>query len=182
MSKSRHKTSDWSGEALDRAFGLGMPEYIFYLMLQATRRREAALNEALEPIGLTVPKFRALIVISRLKSTVTSEVAHLSSVDRTTLTRTLDQLVSAGLVHRTPSPTDRRVVRLSLSAAGEQLVEQARDASHNYNETMLMGVPDDRRMAALRLLQQVVDNMIDDDDIAHGVLTYRHTSPRAADV
>ena len=181
MSETGRKPSEWSGEVLDRAFGLGASEYIFYLMLQATRRREVALGEALEKIGLTVPKFRALIVISRLKSAVTSEVAHLSSVDRTTLTRTIDQLVADGLVHRAPSPTDRRVIRLSLSEAGEQMVVQAREASHDYNNRMLAEVPDDRRIAALRLLQQVVGNMIDDDDIAQGVLTYRHTSPRAAE-
>ena len=181
MRESGRKPSDWSGEALDRAFGLGAPEYIFYLMLQATRRREIALGEALGKIGLTVPKFRALIVISRLKSAVTSEVAHLSSVDRTTLTRTIDQLVAAGLVHRAPSPSDRRVIRLSLSEAGEELVMRAREASHDYNDRMLADVPDDRRIGALRLLQQVVNNMIDDDDIARGVLTYRHTSPRATE-
>ncbi len=181
MNEAKRKPSEWSGEALDRAFGLGAPEYIFYLMLQAPRRREAALSEAFDDLGLTVPKFRALVVISRLKSTITNEVAHLSSVDRTTLTRTLDQLVAAGLVLRTPSPTDRRVILLSLTEEGEQLVQRAREASHGYNDRMLRGVPDDRRIAALRLLQQVVNNMIDDDDIAHGVLTYRHTSPRAGE-
>ena len=65
MRQPKRKPSAWSGEALDRAFARGTPEYIMYLMLQVIRRREASHAEQLQALGLTVPKWRALAVISR---------------------------------------------------------------------------------------------------------------------
>ena len=44
-----------------------------------------------------------------------------------TMTRIVDGLVEAGLVAREAHPTDGRAVTLSATAAGHQLMEQARD-------------------------------------------------------
>ncbi len=172
------RASHWSGQALDRAFGRGAPEQLFYMMLQATRRRETAIGEALRELGLTVSRWRALAVIRRCGACTMSDLAHLSSVDRTTLTRTIDQLVNEGLVERAPSVSDRRLILLKLSAEGARLAELGSKANHDFCSDMLRGVPDDQRVGALRLLQQVVDNMIGDEDVAYGVLTFqpsRHT-------
>ena len=179
MSDLVRTRAEWSGEALDRAFAAPPEEYVFYLLLQANRRREAALAAALQEIGLTVPKWHAGAVIRRLGGCSMTEVSHLSAVDRTTLSRTIDRMVRDGLVLRAVSSNDRRRVHLSLSARGVELIDRARAVSRALNRRILQDVPEDHRIATLRLLQQVVGVLIDDDDVAQGVLTYRAISQDA---
>jgi DNA-binding MarR family transcriptional regulator len=171
--------SPWAGEALERASGVGTAEYLFYLMLQATRRREAGINESLRAAGLTLPKWRALAVIRRTGACAMSELAHLSSVDRTTLTRIVDQLVEDGLVERTVSSTDRRSVLLSLTPAGLKLGEAGSHINRTFCRRALKGVPPEQLAAALRTVQTIIDNLIVEEDVAYGVLTYQRTTKPA---
>ncbi len=180
MSQAGQSRSEWSGETLDRAFGAPAEEYLFYLVLQANRRRETALATALRQIGLTVAKWHAGAVIRRLGGCGMTEVSHLSAVDRTTLSRTINQMVEEGLVLRITSPNDRRRVHLSLSERGVALIDQARVVSKTLNRRFLEGAADEHRTGAVRLLQQAVAAMIEDDDVALGVLTYRPTTSQDA--
>jgi DNA-binding MarR family transcriptional regulator len=137
------------------------------------RRRDVALARALEPTGLTLAKWRALAVIGRLDACAMTELAEFSVVDRTTLTRTVDQLVADGLVERVPSPADRRLVLLRLTAQGRAAAEQARAAANAANRRILEGVTEDQVRAALGALLSAADNMMPgSDDAAYGVLTF----------
>ncbi len=176
MSEAGRKAAEWTGDALFRTFGLGFPEYFFYLVLHASRRRDAGLGEEMEALGITLPKWRALAVIRRLGTCSMSDLAQLSPVDRTTLTRTVDHLVEEGLVQRSSTAADRRRVLLSLSPSGIELVEVARARNRDFNERALTGIPEDQRKVAMEVLQRIVDNLIEDDEVAYGVLTYHAPS------
>ena len=84
----------WGAEALQQASGAGRPEYLFYLLTQAARRREAILAEAMKAKGMTLARWAALAVIDRLGACAMHELALLTAVDRTTLTRTRSLLRS----------------------------------------------------------------------------------------
>ncbi len=179
MSRSGRKPAEWSSAALFRTFGLGFPEYFFYLLLHASRRRDVGLAHEMETLGLTLPKWRALAVIRRLGTCTMSELAHLSPVDRTTLTRTVDLLVEDGMVERSTSASDRRRVLLTLHRRGYDVIEKARASNRDFGARALAGIPEDQRETAMAVIQRVIENLIDDDDIAYAVLTYR--SPKADD-
>lgn len=55
-----------------------------------------------------------------------SELAHLAALSPAAATELLDELVDAGLVRRTRSERDRRVVLVSLTERGHALVEERR--------------------------------------------------------
>ncbi len=173
MSEPGRTASEWSGEALFRTFGLGFPEYFFYLLLHASRRRDAGLSDEMDRIDLTLPKWRALAVIRRLGACAMTELAQLSPVDRTTLTRTVDHLVEEGLVERSPSPADRRQVLLNLSPRGVVVADEARAINRAFCAKLLTGIPEEQRKVAMEVIQRIVDNLIDDDGVAYGVLTFR---------
>src|SRR5689334_5589804 len=85
-------------------FPIGVAEYAFYLIFYIQRWRDTTLDETLKGTGLNVTRWRTLAVIERIEDCTMSQLAHFTAVDRTTLTRSVDQLVKAGLVHRwTPS-------------------------------------------------------------------------------
>jgi DNA-binding MarR family transcriptional regulator len=168
-----HKASEWSDEAMARAFAVGLPDYLFYLIVQVSRRRDASLASALAKVDMTVSKWRALAVVGRLGECAMSELAAFSVVDRTTLTRTVDQLVAEGLVERFPSPADRRLVLLRLTDRGQDVAARCRSAANADNRRHLRGLSDEKVRAAVSALIRIADNVIDEpDDAAYAILTF----------
>jgi DNA-binding MarR family transcriptional regulator len=71
---------------------------------------------------VTLPQFRALVVLSSRPGTTVSDLASALDVHPTTATRLTDRLVRKRLVRRKEGVPDRRVTQLQLTAAGGRLV------------------------------------------------------------
>src|SRR3546814_10149089 len=63
-------------------------EWFFYLLFQTIRRRDQAFGDTLDALGLNMPKWRTLSVISRLSGCTMNELAEFTTIDRPTPTRT----------------------------------------------------------------------------------------------
>ncbi|MEV8513546.1 MarR family transcriptional regulator [Dactylosporangium sp. NPDC051484] len=72
---------------------------------------------------VTLPQFRALVVLATRGPQRSVDIADELQVNPSTGTRMLDRLVRKGLVRRTRSAEDRRVVRIRLTQAGRHVVE-----------------------------------------------------------
>ena len=94
-------TVDPTGE-----FPFDLTTYLFHVFAVLGRYREAALDEAFRPLGLNVARHRALAVVARMQPCGMTELADFCAVDRTTMTRTVDQLFAGGLVERTTPASD----------------------------------------------------------------------------
>jgi DNA-binding MarR family transcriptional regulator len=73
---------------------------------------------------VTLPQFRALVVLAVRGPQRSADIAEELRVNPSTGTRMCDRLVRKGLVRRIRSTSDRRVVRLRLTRAGHDIVEQ----------------------------------------------------------
>ncbi|OYW92076.1 MAG: hypothetical protein B7Z13_10905, partial [Caulobacterales bacterium 32-67-6] len=62
MTKSKAGLRSIDAEA---EFGLDVPEYFFYLLFQAVRRRDAAFERALAPLELSLGQWRAISTVRR---------------------------------------------------------------------------------------------------------------------
>jgi DNA-binding MarR family transcriptional regulator len=78
--------------------------------------------------GISPQQYRMLKLIG-LGGERSARLAERLAVAKPTLTATADSLVAAGLACREAEPGDRRVVRLHLTQAGRQAVQQA-DAAY----------------------------------------------------
>ncbi|MEU4241848.1 MarR family transcriptional regulator [Actinoplanes sp. NPDC026619] len=74
-------------------------------------------------VDVTIPQFRALVVLSNRGSMRGADIADELNVNPSTGTRMTDRLVGKGLVRRVRSTDDRRVVQLRLTKAGRDVVE-----------------------------------------------------------
>lgn len=167
MSKTpRRKSVDPTGE-----FIADVREYFFLALFQALRRRDAVFEQALKPSGLNVTTWRAMLIISRLQPCTMNDLARISTVERTTLTRTIDGLVEQGLVDRFTPPEDRRQVRLTLTPAGQATYEGAMGVLVASNTKALTGVGEDRLREMIRDLNLIVANLIYDPALVADVLT-----------
>jgi DNA-binding MarR family transcriptional regulator len=73
---------------------------------------------------VTLPQFRALVVLAVRGPQRSVDIAEELQVNPSTGTRMCDRLVRKGLIKRLRSTSDRRVVRLRLTPAGQDIVEQ----------------------------------------------------------
>lgn len=91
-------------------------------------------------LNLTMPQLKVLLILSRQSQLTSGKLANLLGITPPTATGILDRLVAQGLVRRQEDPTDRRVVRLGLTEAGQGLVdklfEQRDQVLRNYLEEM----------------------------------------------
>lgn len=92
---------------------------------RAARALARRFDDALRPVGLKSGQFSLLISLNRPEAPTIGSVASLLAMDRTTLTANLKPLERRGLLKVTPDAEDRRSRRLTLTASGLALLEQA---------------------------------------------------------
>lgn len=81
-------------------------------------------DEALQPVGLKASQFNILAMIAAHEGASTAEISRLLALDRTTLSRNLKPLQSAGYL-TAQGGAGRRPDTLELTAAGRILFGQA---------------------------------------------------------
>lgn len=94
-------------------------------MLGAERRLRS--RDKVTEDGMTIAQVRALMALKRKPEATVGDLARFADVTPATMTATLDQLEGAGIVVRTRSPHDRRVVIVSLTEHGQTLVAERRE-------------------------------------------------------
>lgn len=90
---------------------------------------------------VTLPQFRALVVLSNRPGTTVSDLASALDIHPTTATRLVDRLVRKRLVRRTDLAGDRRVTLLQLTAGGQRLVQGVTDRRAKQLAAILREVP-----------------------------------------
>jgi DNA-binding MarR family transcriptional regulator len=93
-------------------------------VLAASRALVAVAARSLAAAGdeVTLPQYRALVVLAVQGPQGTAELAAALAVNPSTATRMCDRLVRKGLVRRHRQAGDRRAVRIALTATGRDLV------------------------------------------------------------
>ena len=114
------------------------------------RRMSRAGADPLLGSGLTMPQFRAMMVLSEDGPLPHGDLAHALGVSLASVTGLVDRLAGRGLVVRTPSPRDRRVRLVGLTDDGVTLVEQVTTEGRKLLRSLLQAVDLD----ALRALER----------------------------
>jgi DNA-binding MarR family transcriptional regulator len=103
-----------------------VPSELVDALLSASRAMVALAARSLADLAadVTLPQFRALVVLAAQGPQRAADVAAELRVNPSTGTRMCDRLVRKGLIRRTRIAGDRRVVRLTLTPAGRALVAE----------------------------------------------------------
>lgn len=137
-----------------------LDRHIFFWLTQVIGSRDRRLAQALKDVGLRVPEWRVLASLYARRRCSMSELADFATIDRTTLTRTVDRMQSAGWVTRLSDGDDMRVTRLALTAAGERLFARIWPAVEELNRAAVAGLP----QASVDLLRRTLERMKDNLD------------------
>ena len=91
--------------------------------------------------GITLAQCHTLIEIAKYKGVSLNELAAALSLDKSTMSRTVNKLVNAGLVEREIDKADRRYMKISLTLSGQEMTEQINCDMQRYYETVLAALP-----------------------------------------
>lgn len=86
---------------------------------------DAGDRQVLQPFDLTPSQFTLLTLLDTNNGQRLTTLSDRLLVARSTITRLIDQLETAGLVQRVVDPADRRAQQVVLSSAGAALVNRA---------------------------------------------------------
>ena len=112
----------------------------FFWLTQVIGARDRELTQGLKEYGLRVSEWRALAALYARQKCTMSELAELATIDRTTLTRTVDRMEDAGWLSRLADDADMRVTRLALTAAGRRMFDRLWPEVEMLNAHALFGL------------------------------------------
>ena len=109
------------------------------------------VDDVLKPYGLTFALYEALrlLAFTRAGSLPMGKMGIRLMVHPASVTNAIGKLEQRGLVERSVSPADRRVVLASITPAGRLLAEEATDALNQAD----FGLPGMRPSAAAELTE-----------------------------
>jgi len=127
---------------------------LFSLMTQMRREVEKRMAQH----GLTDAQWKPLYMVKVGRATTAIELAREMDIDAGAVTRMLDRLEAKGLVERVRSATDRRVVHLRLTAAGDTVAKKVPFVLASVNNDFLRGFSEPEWKQLRRLLGRMADN------------------------
>lgn len=122
---------------------------LLYLVKQVELAARRALDEVVEPAGLTTLQYTALTVLQRDPGITSADLARNSFVRTQTTAEMVAYLLDHGLVQRVRDETNRRQYLLTLSAAGAEVVESLTASAAAVERRMLSGL-DETQIDELR--------------------------------
>lgn len=131
-----------------------------YALKRASNAVQADLARTLEPFGLRMITFTALLLIVENPDLSQTQLAGVLAVERSNLVTIVDELEQAGWIARKPSPRDRRSHALRATSAGERLCTAARRAVEAHEARLFSAFGADGKtmlVAALGLVENAGD-------------------------
>lgn len=163
-------------------FPFAAGDYVLHLLAIISQFRDSTLDRRLRPLGLNISRYRAIAVLRRFGSSTMTEIANFTGMDRTTLTRIADQLVTAGWAERMSEAKDRRQVLLRLTDAGHETAAKAVKILVDVNAQFLKSLPDVDLRATARVLVEVVDNFAPSPLVRDGIIHFDREMLGPADI
>jgi len=117
-----------------------LSEYLAYLLASAHRHMRIGLSQSISDEEFTEEHWRILSVLSDERGRSMGELAELVLLNGPALTKTIDRLVSRGVVQRSADVSDNRKVLVFISDIGLEVVARLKervDAHHTSIEEAL---------------------------------------------
>lgn len=107
--------------------------------------------------GISMAQCHALVEIGRIKDISLNELAEQLNLENSTMSRTVNNLVTNELVKREIDPQDRRYVTISLSENGDKLFKGIEEEMNQYFKKVYNSIPEDKKQQVLESLQILLE-------------------------
>ena len=134
---------------------LDLSEYLPYLINRVGGAVSDAFGDELEKDALTISMWRVLAVLIHNGSQYMTNLAELTTIEPSTLSRLIGTLQRRGLVTRKRNGSAGRLVSVALSARGTALTTRLLPAAADLQDRMIAGMPPADVATLRRLLKKL---------------------------
>ena len=136
-----------------------LTDSLAYLLNRAGARSGELFARRLVPHGITISMYRVLVAVRERSDQRLSDLSAMTSIEISTLSRMVGNMMRRGLVSRERMDTDGRTVTISLTAAGHRLVDKVVPLAIHHEQVSLQEL-DPQSVAQLkRSLIAIYDNL-----------------------
>lgn len=132
-------TDENPAESADNSFTLS--EHLPYLLARTTGRVALAFSATTAELNLTLKMWRVLSVLAEFGELRLRDIAHLTAIDNSTLSRLVSSLHKRRLLARRRSLRNKREVVITLTPKGREHMEMLIPAAVEHFERMTAGIP-----------------------------------------
>ena len=129
------------------------------LLPRVSRELHRRVWPQIRATGITNAQFWILKWISVNGSMTVTELARFLDLTAATVTQFVNELESQGLIERTRSVKDRRVVALRASARGQRVLDSAQKLAAAATAKFTRPLPSGDKAAAVRVLRALADSL-----------------------
>ena len=147
----------FSGEEMLDGFQL--TEFVPYLLNQAMSRLDLSLREALKPFNISIHQWRVMFMIHYQGPQSIGNISAGTIMGQSTITRVADQLEKAKLARRSSVEANQRVVLLSLTDNGRDLIEEVIPRTFGVHEGAIEGFDKAGQKQMFQMLQKLAANL-----------------------
>ncbi|MCK8464600.1 MarR family transcriptional regulator [Aliiroseovarius sp. S1339] len=118
--------------------------------------------------GISVSEWRVVAHLSQADSVSVREIHARVDMDKPKVSRAASRLEAAGYVTKTVNPHDRRLVELSLTPKGRDMIQALTPIAHQYERQLsaLLGADDAKFRTRVSELIATLDHDLTEDDQA----------------
>ena len=129
--------------------------FIGYRLKRAFNALRADLAGVLEPLGLRMITYSALVLIVDNPGLRPSRLAEALAIERPNMVAILDELEGMDLIQRARDPHDRRAHTLTATPEGRRLCTRAIAADERHESALLAGVSGEDLAVVEQVLSQI---------------------------
>jgi DNA-binding MarR family transcriptional regulator len=111
--------------------------------------------------GISIAQCHAIVEIGREGKISLVDLANMLGLDKSTMSRTINNLVESGLVLRDLDMENRRYVSIQLTEKGINVFKNIEETMEEYYKSIFNTIPEDKRsqvLESLQLLKEAVES------------------------
>jgi DNA-binding MarR family transcriptional regulator len=137
----------------------GAEDSVGYLIGALRARLSDCLDEEMKKLGFTAAQWPILRAVADGQTPIAADLCRQLDYDTGSMTRMLNRLEEKGVIVRTPSREDRRVVRLRITPAGRRIYPKLRACTIRVLNRLVTGFSDAEVRALHASLRRMLDNV-----------------------
>ena len=139
-----------------------------YKLNLSARLMKRKLDVYVIELGITIPQWIELKVLSEEDNLMQVEIANRLNADIATIGATTDRLVKKGFVKKKRQKDDRRAYRISITDTGRTILENTEEKVDFCNQNALAGFSKDEIKQFFLYLDRVSNNLTGDSSSQEG--------------
>lgn len=113
--------------------------------------------------GVTLAQCHAIVEIGRAKQISLNELSEVLGLDKSTMSRTINNLVNNGLALRKTDPNDRRYLIIRLTEKGMKSYQEIENGMNKFFTRVYNSIPEAKRDQVIESLNLLIEALMENN-------------------